>query len=487
MKGLKTILVTIIALLVVATGLTIATTQTSEKYTIDNTIIVLPTTKIVNGTPLHIGEDAIAGSKLGAWLMYNSINVDIQEAVKTVTASAEYHSIILRDSDQVYYLTETDMPDVGLPLATTPDDKHISIYVNFSKVAYNTTAKAYTFKDGAIGIRFTTNSSPIKLWDTDEKVLVKMGSNNSNLYVYSFKENDEYKSIGDEFKVDSFTIEILDISTETDRVLIKVVPPQDEPFTDIVSINEVKIYYIDSEGDFKEATTTNVNTLLTDGVEKVYKFKVVDIFSGLSNNMARIQSEYYCKIQEYKNGQVYTGNWIWNIIDENTFELKLHIDPEKDFPEVKLSQSNPELKFPVGDLRLKAYWEKDKEGDITDHYLRFTKPVEVKETVTYQTQEVTYNKPTNIIWTDEQFTSVKPSNKNVIIIGGWVSNKAWAWLEETLGKSTIEAWKNEVMEKGYIVKEVQNGDYKIVVLAGKDYIGTAQAVDYFINNILLQA
>ena len=38
-----------------------------------NTVIVLPTTKVVNGVPLHIGEDAISGSRLGAFMVLQGI------------------------------------------------------------------------------------------------------------------------------------------------------------------------------------------------------------------------------------------------------------------------------------------------------------------------------------------------------------------------------------------------------------------------------
>lgn len=487
----KSLMALFLGLIIFASTYAIAGTSTggaTTKYTVENTVIVLPTTKIVNNTPLHINEDAIAGSKLGAWLMYNSVNVQTLNKSITVTADAEYHSAIIRDNNQMFYLNNQVMPDVGIPLAQTPDSDHITIFVNFSRVDYNTTKNFYNFSDGAIGIVFTTNSSPIKLWDTTEPVIIKMNDNNSELYVYTKNKNDDYHSIGDVVTVDGLKIKIMDISTDSDRVLVHIMPPEgtgSSGFDDIFSLNSVNIYYINKDGQFVESTNQSVDDLLKEGVSKVYMIKVTDIFSGLNSNMARIQAEYYNKIEEYKDGQVYMGNWVWHIINESTFELKLHVDPEHNFPVVKLSMSNPVLKFPVEDLQLKAYFKLNNQSQVVDHYLRFVKPISTEKTVNYTTQTVYYPQPKGIILTDVQFMSIKPATKNVIIIGGWVSNKAWDWLTQTLGQDTINQWKQEVMTNGYIVKVVHQGDRNIVVLAGKDYTGTAQAVDYFINNILL--
>jgi len=487
----KAMMALFLGLIIFASTYAIAGTSTggtSPKYTVENTVIVLPTTKIVNGTPLHIGEDAIAGSKLGAWLMYNSVNVKSEEKSITVTADAEYHSAIIRDNNQMFYLNNQVMPDVGIPLAQTPDDKHITIFVNFSRVDYNTTKNFYNFSDGAMGIVFTTNSSPIKLWDTTQPVIIKMNNNNTELYVFTKTKTDNYYSVGDVVNIDGLKIKIMDISTDSDRALVHIIPPEGtgSGFDDILSLNSVNIYYINSDGKFVESTDMSVDDLLREGVSKIYMFKATDIFTGLNSNMVRIYGEYYNKIEEYKDGQVYMGNWVWHIINESTFELKLHVDPDHHFPVVTLTQNSPVLKLPVEDLQLKAYFELDNQSHVVDHYLRFVRPITTEKTVNYTTQTVYYPEPKGTILTDVQFMGIKPTTKNVIIIGGWVSNKAWDWLTQVLGQDTINQWKQEVMTKGYIVKVVKQGDRNIVVLAGKDYTGTAQAVDYFINNILLQ-
>lgn len=489
MKLWKPLIGIVLGLLIMATGVASADEVQTATYTVDNTIIVLPTTKVVNNIPLHINEDAIAGARIGAWLMYKSIFIQPQDIEKTITAEAEYHSVVIRDSDQMYYLNSIDMPDVDLPLADVPDEKHISVYVNFSRVTYNTTSSTYSFGDGAVGVIFTTNSSPIKLWDTDNEALVKMNSNNTELYVYTFNSDSRYQKIGDTYNVDGLQLVISDISTDSNRVLVEVIPPSGtgDEFSDILELNSVNVYYIDSEGKFVKSDTTDVNQLLSSGAQKVYEFKVSDIFTGINYNMARIDSTYYDKIKEYKDGQVYMGNWVWHIINESTFELKLHVDPDNHFPEVVLSQDAPELKLPVGDIVLKAYWVVNDAGNIVDHYFRFVKPVMVTEKVQYQTQVVSYSRPENIIWTDEQFVSAKPTNKNVIIVGGWVSNKAWTWLTQAFGEDTVSEWQNTVEANGYIVKVAEYNGVNIVILAGKDYTGTAYAVDYFIHNILLQS
>ncbi len=87
-----------------------------------NTVIVLPTTKIVNGgVPLHIGEDAISGSRLGAFLVLRGISQGTY--TKTVFVPVEYHSVLIADENQTYKLNSRDMPDVGLNVSEEPVGK----------------------------------------------------------------------------------------------------------------------------------------------------------------------------------------------------------------------------------------------------------------------------------------------------------------------------------------------------------------------------
>jgi len=91
----------------------------------------------------------------------------------------------------------------------------------------------------------------------------------------------------------------------------------------------------------------------------------------------------------------------------------------------------------------------------------------------------------SFIVNDTSLTAL-PDDKNVIIVGGWVSNRAWVLLQNAYGKDIIDALKNEIMTKGYVVKVLDNPsnpDYKVIILAGKTYRETRKAVDEFMEEM----
>ena len=83
--------------------------------------------------------------------------------------------------------------------------------------------------------------------------------------------------------------------------------------------------------------------------------------------------------------------------------------------------------------------------------------------------------------------NVADNTNDVYIIGGWVSNKVWAQLEEVFGEEKVAEWKEDVMdEDGYalIVEPLPNDpDNYVIIAAGQDYTKTAEAIDELIDLI----
>ncbi|WP_198011269.1 hypothetical protein [Thermococcus sp. PK] len=152
-------------------------------FSIDSTnaVIVLPTTKVVNNQPLHINEDAIAGARLGAFLVLKGIRPSSYSTY--VEVPVKYRSVIIPDNDQYYKLSETDMPDVGLALGEAPEGDKIVIAVNFSKVLYNSTLKKAQFGDRSVEIVFNENTTPLSLGGQNSKLVSTVEDGRDTLYI----------------------------------------------------------------------------------------------------------------------------------------------------------------------------------------------------------------------------------------------------------------------------------------------------------------
>ena len=189
-----------------------------------NAVIVLPTTKIVNGQPLHIGEDAISGSRLGALLVLKGIKPSIYTTY--VNVDVEYHSILIEDNDQYYKLNKIDMPDVGLNVGDSPVGDVIVIALNFSKVFYNDTIKKVQFNDRAVEIIFNENTTPLSLGGEDTKMVSTVVDSKDTLYIYSYKKVlEESKTLGETLSVNGWKIKFMDIDTEQKKTLTDVLFP----------------------------------------------------------------------------------------------------------------------------------------------------------------------------------------------------------------------------------------------------------------------
>ncbi|NJE05861.1 S-layer protein [Thermococcus sp. M36] len=456
-----------------------------------NTVIVLPTTKIVNGVPVHIGEDAITGSRLGAFLVLQGISQGTY--TPTVSVPVEYHSVLIPDSDQVYRLSETDMPDVGLDVGDEPVGKTIVVQVNFSRVGFNSTKKAAEFMDRSIEIVFNENTTPLDVnVEGDYRVVSTTVDGRDVLYFYSYKEKLSAQNSTDEYLVAGewrLTFKEIDISGE--RLLVEVKYPDGHKDISVMSKSVYYAMYVDSNGNMVYENLTSfsdIQALLQQGVRNLFVFYITGLFQGaLGTQIVQYSYWYYEKIREYHDGDIYSGQWVWDIDPVNSlYILYLHVNESStDFPEVFVHYGDS-LELPMDwGLSLVPAFQKDEDGNIVGIYgYRFVRTVLLKKKVTVVAPRVEVTEDVySFILEDVQLGSL-PSNKNVIIIGGWVSNKAWELLEQTYGAATVEDLKGEIMSRGYVVKELpnpKNPNYKVIILAGKTYAETRKAVNEFMG------
>lgn len=460
-----------------------------------NSVIVLPTTKVVNDTPLHINEDAIAGAKLGAFLVLKGIKPSMY--TDNVEVLVEYHSLPFGDDDALHYVEGSIMPDLsteglgidGFTMAP-PVGKKVAVRANLSKVHLNTSTKKVVFEDRAVEIIFNQNSTPLSLGDSQTVTVSTQVDGKDKMYIYSHDKRSDTAALGATLEVGGWKLTFQDIDVNQENTFVKITYPSGYTQNRILSKDKYYIFYIDANNneDSEELNdaSARVQALQEAGAKKIFVFSPTGFFVGIGGTkQVQYSYDYYEKLKEYSDGDVYTDQWVWDIDPANNlFTLYLHVDPAKNFPKVELV-NNQWVPIPFGNLRLYVEIEKDNSGNVVDYSFRWAQTRKVKTQVQVQTINANVIDDVHkLIMNDEELTSL-PSNKNVIIIGGWVSNKAWSLLEQVYGKSTIEEIKNEVMSEGYVVKILDNPSnptYKVIILAGRGYPETAQAVEEFMQN-----
>ncbi|ACJ15488.1 S-layer protein precursor [Thermococcus onnurineus NA1] len=458
-----------------------------------NTVIVLPTTKIVNGVPLHIGEDAITGSRLGAFLVLRGISQGTYTT--TVSVPVEYHSVVIPDENQIYKLNPIDMPDVGVNVSDVPVGHAVVVQVDFSRVGFNSTNGMAEFLDRSVEIIFNENTTPLDIGG-DYKVVSATVDGKDTMYFYAYLEADsESSSLGDSIVVGGWKIKLLDINLDVSKMLIELTYPSGLIKTKTMSEDKYYVMYVDTNGaeDFEEYDTypsARINELLETGAKNVFLFTPTDFFVGINNaQMVTYDYWYYEKVKQYSDGDVYKGQWIWDIDPDNgLYTLYLHVNESlESFPRVFIG-SGDALELPTGwGLEIMAVFQRDENGGIVGvEGYRFVRVATVTRTVSVIAPKVEATDDVyDFIIEDTDLTSL-PSDKNVIIIGGWVSNKAWELLGQVYGTNTVDAIKAEVEQKGYVIKELDNPNnpqYKVIILAGKTYEETRLAVEKFMEEM----
>ncbi|WP_297465921.1 S-layer protein [Thermococcus sp.] len=457
-----------------------------------NTIIVLPTTKIVNGTPLHIGEDAITGSRLGAFLVLQGITTGTYTS--KVSVPVEYHSVPVADENQTYRLNRRDMPDVGINVSDEPVGRAIVIQVNFSRVYFNSTKRAAEFLDRSVEIIFNENTTPLDIGG-DYKVVSTIVDGKDTMYFYSYTEvKDASGAIGDTLTVGDWAIEFQDINLNQREMLVDIHYPSGELRQKLMEEGRYYIMYVDSRGNedfepFDSYPETRIRELLETGVKNLFVFTPKDFFVGIGGTRSVIYDYwYYEKVRQYQDGEVYRGQWVWDIDPaENLFILYLHVNTSAGFHRVFVG-AGKRLELPTDwGLALEPLFIRNKDGKITGvKAYRFVRTVMISKVVSITAPRVQATDDVySFIINDTALKSI-PANRNVIIVGGWISNRAWDLLEKVYGEKTVENIKKEVMSRGYVVKILDNPSnprYKVIILAGKTYSETRKAVDEFMKSL----
>ena len=438
----------------------------ATSFTTGNTVIVLPTTKVVNNTPLHINEDAIAGAQLGAWIEWKSIQIN--NIMKSYTFSYTVHSIPIWQNNGTYYLLKRDMPDVGLELSTVPTKKSFVISTDFDKVTYNKTSKTIDVKAGAVKVLFT-NAYPVVDLGLNGKYVVA-NDNITTIYAYDHENKTNFFVVlGGSFKIDGWTITVKDFDPDHGKLLLEITQPNGDTTNAVAYVGSSFVWYV-KDGKICTGNTTNITGFLKTGVSKLAYIKFNSIFDGNTYKYVITSYDYYQLDKMYKDGEKFSGNWVWDIISPTEFALVYNAN-------VSLKDGG-EIDFPFADLKLVSH------VDNTTHYITFER--EYAKSVSLSTKDVVLPKPENLVITDEKAVSGMPAG-NIIVVGGWVSNKFWSVLEKYYPDDVAEM-KEEVMKNGYVIKFLPNPvdkDGNIVVIAGKTYVQTGMAVQMFIQNYIL--
>lgn len=459
-----------------------------------NTVIVLPTTKIVNGVPLHIGEDAITGSRLGAFLVLKGITRIPHYQIADVPV--EYHSILIKDENQTYVLTSRDMPDLGLPFGTEPTGKKIVLRLNFDKVRYNSTKHMAEFLDRSVEIIFNENTTPLDVRG-NYKVACKTVNGTDYMYLYSFLSGGgNMSSLYDTVTFGNWKIYFWSIDINQSSALVDITYPSGEHKLKPMQKGKYYLMYIDAEGneDYEEYDsypTARVNELLKNGVDQLLVFMPTNFFVGV-NEVRSIIYDYwfYDKVREYHDGEVYKGQWVWDLnFQDNIYTLYLHVNASTSFKPVFVG-SGSGLEIPIEEwgLSIVPVFNRTESGGVVVGVLgyRFVRRTILREKIKVDVPTLMATKDVySFIINDTALTRL-PKDKNVIIVGGWVSNRAWKLLERVYGPAKIGELKDEIKAKGYVVVELPNpynSNYRVVILAGKTYRETAKAVDEFMRGI----
>lgn len=472
--------------------LTVGTTSGAQ-FNSANTVIVLPTTKVVDQVPIHINEDAIAGARLGAFLVLKGISE--KTYTKSVVVPVDYHGVVIPDNNQYYTLTRRDMPDLGIPLAPNLSNGGIVLAVNFSRISYDQKSHVSKLDDRSISVTF--NQSLVLIDQTQYNVLVYTKSNSvDTLHIYRLINITRNSSeIGTSLRLGNIWLYFHDINDQTGKMLVDIHYP-DGVLLEVMTKGKYYLIYHNSEdfvGAFDAFPENEVASLLQSGVNEIIVINPLEFFTGISGSKAVIYRYWYYRLSEvHRDGEVYAGQWVWDVnTEEKTYSIYLHVNESvPGFHEVYLRPGTSiEIPIPGWNLRFTAVYKEDNIGNIVGlEGYQFIRSTYVTKTVSITAPELvaTEDVASFIVNDTAILQNGLPDDKNVIIIGGWVSNKAWLLLEDIYGTATIKAIKEEIMEKGYVVKVLgnpNNSRYKVIILAGKTYLETRKAVEEFMKKM----
>jgi len=492
MKARKIIALGVGAL--VAGGLGAVAAQTENVYAglnIEKAVIAFPTTAEVDGQVVHVKEDGLAAARLALALFQDSITSTEVE----VKATDTHRTLAFEDDDSAPWWFNADMyvPDfetfpysIEVPNTDQPAGENITIWFNWSRISANTTEETFminsTTDNPAIKIYFGPDISPFPEFPGTPIYL------DGEAYFYDSKSSDPLQTYEVGVPVTEITgweINFIDYELTTPpRALVQIKGPGADQ-ADLVIMNRSVNYilYVDDDGnnvieaegpDFSNVDD-RIEELKEDGVEDFITINIGDTFFGvLGSQYIYVDWTHYWFTGEVEQGEAVVDNWLLNWTDDGAkvwiyFNGTATLDFGEDF---ELADLDVYLTTEDGtDYRLVWYTER-----VVDTYTEYMIPSIDPYAVAVPDYEV-----------DLAEFNVADNTNDVYIIGGWVSNKVWAQLEEVFGEEKVAEWKEDVMdEDGYalIVEPLPNDpDNYVIIAAGQDYTKTAEAIDELIDLI----
>ncbi|MBC7094406.1 hypothetical protein [Thermococcus sp.] len=496
MKARKIIALGVGAL--VAGGLGAVAAQNENVYAglnIEKAVIAFPTTAEVDGQVVHVKEDGLAAARLALTLFQDSITPTEVEVKATDTHMTE----AFQDDDSEWWFNAAEyVPDfetfpysIEVPNTTTPAGENITIWFDWSRIDANTTEETFTINsttaNPAIKIYFGEDISPFPDFPGSAVYL------NDTAYFYDSDSSEPLQTyeVGVPVTdIEGWDIQFIDYELTTPpRALVQIKGPGADS-ADLVIMNRSVDYflYVDENGnnviktlselesDYGVTGVTNVTKELEkDKIENFVHMRIGDTFFGvLGSQYIYVDWEHYWFTGEVEKGEPVVDNWLLNWTGEgDSVWVYFNGTATLDFGEgFEIADLDVFLTTEDGtDYRLVWYTER-----VVDTYTQYMIPSIDPYAVAVPDYEV-----------DLTEFNVAENTKDVYIIGGWVSNKVWAQLEEVFGEEKVAGWKEDVMdEDGYalIVEPLPNDpDNYVIIAAGQDYTKTAEAIDELIDLI----
>jgi len=494
MKARKIIALGVGAL--VAGGLGAVAAQNENVYAglnIEKAVIAFPTTAEVDGQVVHVKEDGLAAARLALTLFQDSITSTEVEVKATDTHMTE----AFQDDDSEWWFNAAEyVPDFEeFPIDVvvnnqTPTGDDVGIWFNWTLFDFNTTTNITTIVSNdtaqAIKIYIGEERSPFAEFKGAEGV---SSADGSVKYYYMSKTSEPLQTY--EVGVPVTDIKGWDITfidyeiTPEKRALVQLKGPGASD-SDLVIIEKDNwtVIWVDDNGNNmvkffgtnETAADAKVTALKKDGVEDILKLKIGDTFFGvLGSQYIYVDWTQYWYIGEVEKNTNVGDNWIFTWDESKTWlylNATVKLDPGDEF---ELNNLGIYLVPVVEDsaVKYRFVWYTER---VVDTYPEYMIPSIDPYAVAVPDYEV-----------DLTEFNVAGNTKDLYIVGGWVSNKVWAQLEEVFGEEKVAGWKEDVMdEDGYalIVEPLPNDpDNYVIIAAGQDYTKTAEAIDELIDLI----
>ena len=434
-----------------------------------DTAIVLPTVIEVNGTPVHIKDDAVMGARLAVDLLeHNPVYVE-KKVKENVTVSVR--SLYVKDDNQTWVLSPEYFSELNLPTS-------VSVEVNFSKIEFNTTTGKALLHNNAIVIKL--NSNIVKLYNGNDTIYSFEENGTTYVRLYNITKASKPVKFSSTFTEDGFSVTIVDYSTSTSEYLdIVSFGGKSKQLADIKA--GVKyLVYVDKDLIVVPMNETLMNELIKEGKEFAI-FESNTPFIGIDGNrIASITAEVYKPEKTYYDGQHWDGlkNWVIHIETpvNNTIPFSINYYAGNTTNSTVAVTS---VELPLFELAFHVKPVVGKDGKVTGAEYYFTQETEKEAYVTIKVPVMNIDPNAFIVKDSTLANATTLPDENLVVVGGWVSNRFWGVLKKYY-PSEVAQMEKEVMDDGYVIEVLKNPahpDKYIVVVAGKTHVQTAEAIE----------